>query len=179
MAALDDYDWTGAADEIEALMRRYYPDLLATGWNEAAAEIPGIAVSFNLSNPYIKDTINRLGKRIRGVSDTTKDDVQRLVDLATEQGWSPGQLAEQIRGMGEINSKSRAMLISRTEGGTAYNLGAVGSYRAAGLTHVDIMDGDKDEICASVNGTRQTLEWLDANPLGHPNCTRAALPVVE
>jgi hypothetical protein len=44
---------------------------------------------------------------------------------------------------------------------------------------VDVLDGDDDEPCASANGARWTVEEAEANPLGHPNCTRAFSPVVE
>ncbi len=57
--------------------------------------------------------------------------------------------------------------------------GAVVSYQEAGIKEVDVLDGDGDAICAQADGQRWTLEEAQANPLGHPGCTRAFSPVVD
>ena len=44
---------------------------------------------------------------------------------------------------------------------------------------VDIIDGEDDDECAEANGSRWTVDEYEASPLGHPNCTRIGLPVVE
>jgi hypothetical protein len=70
-------------------------------------------------------------------------------------------------------------MIAQTETAVAFNTGAVLSYREAGIEKVEVLDGDEDEDCASVNGTTQTLEWAMDNPVAHPHCTRAFSPVVD
>lgn len=164
-------------DAIAKLLTPFYQALLEDAFLDAADL--GVDVTFELQNEFVQGTLDQLAKQIRSVAETTKDDVRRLVGQQAENGWSVEELQKQIRAKGDIASRSRALTIARTETGTAYNLGAVASYRAGGVTHVDVLDGDDDEPCASANGARWTLEEAEQNPLGHPNCTRAFSPVVE
>lgn len=170
-AAMDD------GDQIAKLMAPFYQALIEDAFLDAAAE--NVDAVFDLANPYVQTVLDSLAKEIRRVAETTKDDVRRLTGQAAENGWSSEELAKQIRLKGDIASRSRSLTIARTESGTAYNQGAVAAYRAGGITHVDVLDGDEDEPCASANGARWTVEEAEQNPLGHPNCTRAFSPVVE
>jgi hypothetical protein len=170
-SALDD----GA--EIQRLMQRFYPLVIESAFGDAS--LAGVPVSFSLEMREVQQVLKRLAKDIKNVTDTTKEDVRRLVGRAAEEGWGVEQLQKAIREKGEIASRSRALTISRTETGTAYNLGSVAAYRAGGVTHVEVLDGDDDEPCASANGSRWTLEEAEKNPLGHPNCVRSFIPIVE
>jgi len=162
---------------VAKLMAPFYRQLLADAFGDAASG--GVDVTFDLENEFVQTVLGSLAKNIKGVASTTKDDVRALVSKQAAEGWSVERLQKEIREKGEIASRSRATTIARTETGTGYNLGSVTAYRVAGLTHVDVLDGDDDEPCASANGSRWTLDEAEANPLGHPNCTRAFSPVVE
>jgi hypothetical protein len=166
-----------SGDTIAKLMQPFYQALLEDAFLDAADA--GVEAVFDLANPYVQATLDALTKQIRAVAETTKDDIRLLVGRQAEEGWSSEELAKQIRAKGDIASRSRSLTIARTESGTAYNQGAIAAYRAGGITHVDVLDGDDDEPCASANGARWTVEEAEANPLGHPNCTRAFSPVVE
>jgi len=170
-AGLDD----GSA--VAALMKAFYQALLEDAFLDASDA--GIDVSFSLENEHVQGVLSSLAKNIKGVADTTKDDIRLLVSRQADEGWSAEQLAKAIREKGDIASRSRALTIARSETGTAYNLGSVTAYRVGGVTHVDVLDGEDDPICAAANGARWTLEEAAANPLGHPNCVRAFSPVVE
>ncbi len=164
-------------DEAARLMQRFYPLIVESAFGDAS--LAGIPVAFDLEMQEVQQVLGKLAKDVRKVAETTRDDIRRLVGQQAENGWTIDELAERILEMGEINSESRAVMIARTETGQGYNLGSVAAYRSAGLSHVDVLDGDEDEPCASANGSRWTLEEAEANPLGHPNCTRAFQPVVE
>ena len=170
-AGLDD----GSA--VAALMKQFYQALLEDAFLDASDA--GVDVSFSLENEHVQQVLGSLAKNIRGVADTTKDEIRALVGKQANEGWSVEELAKQIRAKGEIASRSRALTISRSETGTAYNLGSVAAYRVGGVTHVDVLDGEDDPICAAANGSRWTIEEAEANPLGHPNCVRSFSPVVE
>lgn len=170
-AAMDD------GDQIAKLMTPFYRALIEDAFLDAASD--GVDAVFTLDNPYVQTVLDGLAKAIRRVAATTQDEIRSLTGRAADEGWSSEELAKQIRAKGEIASRSRSLTIARTESGTAYNQGAVAAYRAGGITHVDVLDGDDDEPCASANGARWTLEEAEQNPLGHPNCTRAFSPVVE
>lgn len=73
----------------------------------------------------------------------------------------------------------RARRIARTEGSFAYNRGQMQTARDAGVQKVEVLDGVMDDICAAVNGETWTLEQAEADPLGHPNCSRQFLMIIE
>lgn len=170
VASLDD----GGA--LAKLMQPFYRALLADAFGDAAAD--GVDVAFSLENPFVQTVLSQLAKQIKGVAETTKDEIRMLVSQQAGNGWSNDELAQAIRDHGITSSASRSMTIARTETGTAYNMGSVAAYRAGGIEYVDVLDGDDDEPCASANGSRWTLEEAEANPLGHPNCVRAFSPVL-
>ena len=161
----------------QTIMRPFYKLLLQEAFSDA--ESAGVDALFDLDNPFVQATLNALAKNIKGVADTTKDDIRLLVGRGADEGWSVERLQKEIRDKGDVASRSRALTIARTETGTAYNQGSITAYHVGGITHVDVLDGDDDEPCASANGSRWTLEEAEDNPLGHPNCTRAFSPVVE
>ena len=82
-----------------------------------------------------------------------------------------------VRSVIDETYKNRAKAIARTEVQIAQNQTTAARYKAAGVTEVDIRDGDEDEGCAAVNGTRQSVDWFVDNPSEHPNCTRDGIPV--
>lgn len=169
-AALDD------GSQVASLMQKHYQALLEDAFLDAADN--GVDVAFDLANPYVQTVLADLAKNIRAVADTTRDEIRALVGRQAEEGWSVEELAKQIRERGAVASRTRSLTIARTETGQAYNRGAVAAYRAGGITHVDVLDGDDDEVCAAANGARWTLAEAEANPLGHPNCVRAFSPVL-
>lgn len=175
---LSGYDWDGSADAIEGTMSDFYPSVMGLAYEDASRLLP-VDVSFDLSNPAIRKTIKGLAKKVRDVSDTTRNEIRAIVDAATQEGLSIPDIAKRIKERGEINSMSRAVMIARTESAVAYSTGSVLAYREAGVEKVEVLDGDDDEECASANGAIWTLEEAQANPIGHPNCTRAFVPVVE
>lgn len=171
-------DWDEMGDEAAGVMKPYHAQLMELAYGDAS-DLLGEGIAFDLSNPRIKETIGGLADRIKGIADTTKEEIRGLVDAATEAGWSSERLAQEIRDRSDGMSKSRAMTISRSESGTAYNQGALLSYEEAGVTEVEVLDGDEDEICAEANGQTWSLEEAAENPLGHPNCTRSFVPRVS
>jgi hypothetical protein len=46
------------------------------------------------------------------------------------------------------------------------------------LTKVEVFDGDEHEPCRSANGSIWTIEQAEAEPLCHPNGTRAFAAVL-
>lgn len=170
-ASLDD------GGQVASLLQKHYQALLEDAFLDAADA--GVDVAWDLANPHVQAVLGSLAKNIRSVADTTKDEIRALISRQADEGWSAEQLAKAIRDRGAVASRSRALTIARTETGHAYNRGAVAAYRAGGITHVSVLDGDDDEICAAANGSRWTLDEAEANPLGHPNCTRAFSPIVE
>jgi hypothetical protein len=139
-------------------------------------------LAFEQSDPAVVAIMTQAAERIAGIQQTTREAVQDLLTYGASQGWSIDQLArgtDERRGLNSIVQQTyanRGTAIARTELGTGQNLASTIRYRGAGVTHVIVLDNgfdDSDPRCTELNGTRQTLEWAERNPLQHPNCVRA------
>jgi hypothetical protein len=172
---LDGIDWEAMGEEASAVMTVNYADLFALAYDEAAS----LGVAFDVENEAVQRVLDKLATKIKGISDTTRDTVRGLVAKQAKEGWSMSELAKAIREQGVTDSDYRSKMIARTESALGYSHGSLLAYGEAGVTEVDVYDGDSDPECAAANGSRWTLEEAANNPLGHPNCTRAFSAVVE
>jgi len=131
------------------------------------------------------------------VSDTVRDRVHRLVVSAVDEGWDVGRLHEALfDAFSDING--RALMIASTETAMAYNEGTLANYAAMGVKRVEVVDGPgcipdghDDEAPLpdlDIEGVQEDRQahgqiWTVAeamrHPLGHPNCVRQLLPVLE
>lgn len=176
-SALD--DGAGAA----RVMGKFYPILIAQAWRDAS----DLGISFDLENEHVQTVLGKLAKQIKGVAETTKDEVRRLVGLQAENGWSIDELKEQIIAHGVTASKSRATTIARTETAAAYSQGSIAAYRESGVvSHLEWLTADDDltcDICAPLSGKRVKLDSDFADGIGfppaHPDCRCAISPVVS
>lgn len=183
-----DIDIKAHAGRLADILGDGYAQVLSMAYEEGAKQT-GAKISFELTNPKVQDTIKSLGKRVKGITDTTKTRLQNAIGEALKGEIDPDtgklnvpgipEIAKRLKEIGVTESTARAEMISRTETGHAYNLGAIASYDDAGVTHVEVLDGDDDAVCSESNGQKWTLDEAQANPLGHPGCTRAFLPVIE
>lgn len=179
LSVLDD------GDKIAKLMRPFYAQLSKLAFDDAN-DIDGIDISFSLDNPYVQKVISRLAKQVRGVTDTTKDDIRRLTGRAADEGWGAEQLAREIRKAGADLSRSRSLAIARTESAAGYSQGSIAAYQESGVVSgVEWLIGGSDscEICQSLNGQIADLGSDFAGgisgPPAHPNCTCVLSPVID
>jgi hypothetical protein len=182
----DDLLPKGALDDAAGLIRE--------AWLKAARRSLALVgdqvgkVPRDLDDPG--DPLRRLideqaGKRIVAIEEATRRRVAGYVDQATHEGMSPGGLAKLIEDDASgAFGKARAIVIARTETGTAYNLASLEGYRASErVEHVQIFDGDdcgwtEHDDPDLADGSVRTLDEAEDNPLSHPNCVRAWAPVV-
>lgn len=115
--------------------------------------------------------------RIKGILDTTRELLQKIIGDGLKDGMGPAELGRAVREATAFD-EARAELIARTEAAYAYNDAAATTYRSLDVKRVQIVDGDHDDICADANGSVWTLDEFESNPLGHPNCTRDAIPLL-
>lgn len=175
----------------DALVPRYI-DLLELAWNENAERL-GVQGAFDLKNENVQKTVKDLGKRITGISETTRDEIRTALDQIFAGDKVPGtdEIARRLREIGELDpgpnatprekrrAARRAQTISRTETQVAFNQGALTTYEEAGV-RVEILDSDNDEECAARNGKIVSVdEARDIVDSAHPNCQIAVVPVVE
>ena len=169
------------AKRLARAITPHHTKLLEIAWEEKRKKFPIIG-DFSLKNPHVRAALVRLGgSRIVSMAETSKNDLTRLLTNIYDREKIPGtdEIRREIQQSGVETSKYRAERLARTETAIAMNAGATASYREAGIEKVEVLDSDDDEDCASVNGTIQTLEWAEENPIAHPNCVRAFAPIVE
>jgi HK97 family phage portal protein len=170
--------------EIAALLRKYYPLLLEQAATDAQDRL-GVDLAFDLNNPRVLDVLTTLAKKVRGVADTTKDEIRQLVGQATQEGWSPADLASAIRAHGVTASATRAHLIAVTETASAYSAGSVLAYQESGVVQGKqwIITDDACPICAPLADKIVALDESFADgidyPGAHPACRCAIVPVLK
>jgi hypothetical protein len=174
-------NWAKHASNMADAILPHDIELLRISWGEAQKQFPAIG-SFNLKNENVRKAITRLsGQRMKDIADTTKADLTRLLEGIYDRDKIPGtdEIRREIQKAGIETSKYRAERIARSELAIATNAGTTASYREAGIEKVTVLDGDDDEDCSSVDGTVQTIEWAEENPIAHPNCVRAFSAYLE
>lgn len=166
-------------------MRRFYPLLMSRAFGDASGVL-GIDIAFNLDNPFVQEVLQDLAKLVRGVAETTRDEIRALVGRQAAEGWSVEQLADAIRERGITASETRAATVARSETATAYSRGSILAYRESGVVEqIEWITAGSDvcPICQALNGKRAPLGGSFADGIGHPaahpNCRCAILPIVS
>lgn len=174
----------GADGEIQRMFRAIHLSVALGSW-EAINESGLLGVeAFSADNPQVQALLSEGATRVRAINEATREALRLVLQEGLSRGYSIQQIAAGVPGDGYPGVRSlvtelyrnRAQAIARTEIGEVQNGAAAARYHASGIKHVYIMDGNQDEICAAVAGTRQTVAWFAGHRLGHPNCTRAGLP---
>jgi HK97 family phage portal protein len=170
--------------EMTDLVKRWYVEVLRLSWEVWNYSL-GVEQAFDLTDPLVNRVLGTAGTRVRDITATTLEALREVLQRGEALGWSVDDLARGADGLPGIRDiieetyRNRAETIARTELGWAQNLGTVERYKGAGVTKVVIMDNglaDDDEPCQVANGQIWMLSTFEANPLEHPNCTRAAAP---
>jgi SPP1 gp7 family putative phage head morphogenesis protein len=176
VSALDD----GA--KAERIMRKLYPLVIESAFLDAS--LAGIPVAFDLEMEEVQQVLDRLVLQVRGIAETTRDEVQRLVGRQASEGWSVEELARQIRQLAETRSPIRAITIARTETASAYSQGSLAAYQASGVVdRVEWLIGpDPCPDCEPLAGSVVALGAEFAQGIGyppaHPSCTCAIAPIL-
>ena len=153
---------------------------LTLGASEAAQTL-GIGVTFSIpaSEAALAQVTNHLDRLGVGIQNTTVSEVRAVLTDALREGVDNAAIRSRLDDLFDGYQDWRLDRISRTEVTSAYNLGAIGQYRDAGVQLVKVSDGDVDAPCAAANGDTWTLDRAESDPLAHPNCTRTWIPETE
>ena len=174
-------DGTGLA----ALMQRLYRLILEAAF--ADASLLGIPVEWDLENPFVQDVLDALADEVKGVAETTKDEIRALVGRQAAEGWTIDQLAAELEQSGVTRSAARAAIIARTETTRAYSLGSIAAFQVSGvvdrLEWLTAQDEKTCPECAALDGQvaamGQSFDGGVMFPPAHPNCRCAILPVLK
>lgn len=188
---LDDALWaaivaildTGTA--IAALARAYWSQAIELAFGDAGDTL-NVSLDFDLENTFVQEVLGDLAQLVSRVSDTTRDEIRALVGLQAEMGWSIDDLAEEIANLGQIRSKTRAVLIARSETARAYSEGSLLAYAESGVVEESewLTTDGACPICAPLNGKRAPLGGEFAPGIRvpgdpHPGDRCSLAPVVE
>ncbi len=171
-------------DAVATLMKRLYPLVIESAFGVASITL-GTDLTFDLANPFIQEVIGDLAKRVRSVADTTKDEIRAAVRLATDEGWSVDTLASHLEELAEVRSKTRGLLIARTETAQAYSAGSVLAYKESGVVSglEWLLGPEPCPECEPLGGKVVGLddEFADGikYPPAHPACTCAIAAVLK
>jgi hypothetical protein len=179
MAALEDYAWDTFKGDLWDIMQPFYLEVFGMAYEDAVRDFGFGGIAWNQSNPLVKKALKARENLIKGVADTVFEHVKLLTEKQNEEGFTAQELAKRIRELGLTDSKSRSLMIARTESAVGANVGATMAYRDAGIEKVKVLDGDEDAECASADGAIWTIDEAEANPIAHPNCVRAFAPYVD
>jgi HK97 family phage portal protein len=122
-----------------------------------------------------------VARKDSGVAAITASFKKQLADKVKEARTGESTLADiqtEIQNTVAHWAESDAYGIALTEATRGYNESTLAVAEGSGLTHVVVSDGtDSDEACADADGQLWTLEQARENPLEHPRCRRAFVPV--
>jgi len=93
---------------------------------------PSLGTNFNLGNPKIIQHIEQFfTRRIRNITERTREGVVKAIQEGLDEGESPMELASRIEKLPMFNT-ARALKIAQTEVVGAYNLGGHEAFKEAG-----------------------------------------------
>lgn len=180
--------WDDETDELRKVLDRFYVVAGEAAFADASSLL-GIAIDWNLANPNIQRTLDLLGHRIVGISETTRADVAKTIADGLSEGVSMPQLAARLTGLFEETYRGRAMAISRTESMVSYAHASTIGWQESGLVdEVEIVDNSShtEDYGASDGLTCATRDGITV-PLSqgtfhvesdHPNGSATLIPIL-
>jgi HK97 family phage portal protein len=181
-------DWDEEEQKLREVLGRFY-DLNGKTAFAATADLLGVSISWDLSNPNIQRVLHGLGRRIVAISEETRVRITTIIGDALKEGTSIPDLTKRLTTAFEDMSNVRAEVIARTETQVAYNRSSALSYQETGeVDEVELHDnsehttdpGSDGLTCAERDGmivaTGQAGRHIDAE---HPNGTLAISPILR
>lgn len=186
---LDEPFWDAEERTLSRVVKPFYADLAGTAYDNTKAQL---GVALDLNSRGLSGVMDRVGQRITNITGESRDRVAAAVQDGIERGLSipdlSAELEDMVAGWGRPPQGSvgaRADVIARTETGNAYNWASAAAYRESGIVEVvecfdaDDCGWDGHDDPDLADGSIRTLDEFEETPTSHPNCQRAAGPVVS
>jgi hypothetical protein len=191
----DDIDWDFEEGELTELIGTWYARVGRATYEIVSGEL-GVEIDWSLNGRGVKRVMGKIGRRVKDVTDVSRQALRVAVATGIERGYSIEQLVAGVgddgfRGLTDLvaswasttdDAQSRAQTIALTETATAYSLSSTAAYRDSGLVNeVEVLDGpecgwESHDDPDLADGSRRTLDEADEYPVAHPNCQRAFAP---
>jgi len=124
---------------------------------------------------------------VKGINQTTKKRLKKEFQRFVEKGEDLRDLRKRVQGVFEEATKSRAVMIARTESSAFANKASIEAYKESGVVAKKewLVDGMPCDICTPMDGQTVGLEGyfrggdgsLYDDPPVHPNCMCTTQPV--
>jgi hypothetical protein len=197
---LSTISWDQERRILERIIRRVLSVVVDDASELAGTEL-GISQAFDLPQFGLDQVIPDLGRRIRAITETSRERIARACVDGLERGLSVEQIVQGtdsfpgIRNLvdswsstgtapflGRVGTvplpSSRAYLIALTETGNAFNKATLERYERSLVDVVEVFDGPEcgwteHDDPDLANRSLRTVDQAKAHPLAHPRCQRA------
>lgn len=153
--------------------------LITVRGGKAIGAIGGVTLGSQVEAQFPK-VGSKIVQSWQDITDTQIDRINSVVSSGIEAGSTDAEIGGLVQQAASQITDARADMIARTETMQAYNAGNLMSYADAGVTQMDVMDGDADPLCAGRDG--QTVDqdtaddWLATE---HPSGTISFIPNLD
>jgi SPP1 gp7 family putative phage head morphogenesis protein len=169
-------EWDAKLQKVLAPYANEIANLTAERTSQALKPAGKAAFTDLAGNRVLQRLLSRLGTRIKGINETTREKIAAAIKEGVEAGDGAAQLGDRVEAAAAFD-EYRAELIARTESARVLNESQIESFREFGVGKVRAIDGDDDPECAERNGQEFDLDdALDVSD--HPNGTLDWSPVV-
>jgi len=188
--AIDAFDWASEADELRSLLEAWLGEVEAQALAATEAMVGG-EIAWTTANPLLATLRDRLGYRIRLITESTRADVEAVVRDALLEGTSMPELADKLRGLFAETYRNRHENVARTESMIAYGEASELAYQRSGVVS-RVMVADNAEHREPYPGADDGLTCAQRNglvvPVGrgmyhvssdHPNGSASLIPIVD
>lgn len=114
--------------------------------------LDGVGISFDTTNPFTANALSKAGQHVTSIADTTRSDIQNVIDASYQAGLSIPNTAKAIKSTMKSSATTRALMIARTE--------LVGAVNGGSLAAAQIVSGATD--------TQYSKVWLTAPGAKYP-----------
>lgn len=177
---LNSFPWEEWNKSLAEGMKQPYRDLVISQAKKKAKELGS---DLDAKDPLLSRFMTKyVGERVSQLNGTTKKEVANVIRNALASGETDDlteKILDTVREKFEGYESWRATRIARTETGIAFNHANVLGFHQGGVEEVEVVDGTADDICEEANGETWTLVEALSDPLGHPNCERAFIPIAS
>lgn len=130
-------------------------------WGKQVLQSLGSEASFNITNPLVRDYLDAWrAQRIDGITQTTRDQVTRLLQDSIAEGVGVDEMKRRLRREFEGWTSTKAETVARTEVVGSANAANLAAYQISGL-----VDG-KEWVAVPGSDTRETHRKLDGTRIG-------------
>ena len=114
-------------------LARFFQDAIFAGYQVGENQIDIDLPDLTSFDPVVRDHMEVMLEKTRGITNTTARDLQRLIDDALRDGWPVQRLADEISIQFEQYKGHRSKLIAQTNVTGAFGRGQLQAFERAGL----------------------------------------------